>query len=134
MQKPVRLYEVLYVSTLAPDAPLSVVASIAGASRSRNQARDLTGILIFDGMRFCQQLEGDQKELMALVERIREDSRHTSVAILHHGPIEARRFKNFSLAYAPIDDADPLDALERLDGEPAVAAFLELVESLDAHD
>lgn len=134
MQKPVRLYEVLYVSTLAPGAPLSVVGSIAGTSRIKNQAKDLTGILIFDGMRFCQQIEGEQKEVMALLESIREDARHTAVEILHHGSIETRRFKNFSLAYAPIDDADPLDALEKLDGEAAVAAFLDLVATLEAHD
>lgn len=132
MQKPLRLYEVLYVSTLAPDEPLSVVSAIAAAARAKNQRLGLTGLLVFDGMRFCQQLEGDQKEVMALLERIREDRRHTAVEILHHGPLQARRFKSFSLAYAPIDDVDQLAALELLDGDKAVATFLALIATLEA--
>ena len=51
------LYEVLYVSVLAPDQPLSVVAEIAGRARAANAQGDITGLLIFDGQRFCQQLE-----------------------------------------------------------------------------
>lgn len=54
------LYEVVYVSTLAPDAPIRVVEAIARKARPANQERDITGRLIFDGMRFCQQLEGSQ--------------------------------------------------------------------------
>ena len=52
------LYEVLYVSTLAPDQPLQVVAEIAAHARPANASMDITGLLIFDGQRFCQQLEG----------------------------------------------------------------------------
>ena len=43
------LYEVLYVSTIAPDQPLSVVAEIAGRARFVNAELDITGLLIFDG-------------------------------------------------------------------------------------
>ena len=46
------LYEVLYVSTLAPEQPLSVVAEIAGRARQVNAELDVTGLLIFDGQRF----------------------------------------------------------------------------------
>ncbi|MDO9404015.1 MAG: BLUF domain-containing protein [Polaromonas sp.] len=131
MNKPLRLYEALYVSTMAPDEPLSVVGAIAARARSHNEARQLTGLLIFDGMRFCQQLEGHQKDVLSLLDRIREDTRHTHVEILHHGPLQARRFNNFSLAYAPIDDVDALEALEQLEGEAAVNAFLALLDTLD---
>ena len=60
------LYEVLYVSTIAPDQPLSVVAEIAGRARFVNAELDITGLLIFDGQRFCQQLEGPQKAVLKL--------------------------------------------------------------------
>ncbi|RZJ22167.1 MAG: BLUF domain-containing protein [Haliea sp.] len=131
MNKPVRLYEAIYVSTLLPDAPLSVISVIASGARVKNRALGLTGLLIFDGMRFCQQLEGSQKEVLSLLERIREDARHVDLEILHHGPLAARRFNSFSLAYAPIEDVDALAALEKLDGEAAVEAFLGLIATLD---
>ena len=58
------LYEVLYVSTLAPDQPTAVVAEIAAKARQVNAELDVTGLLIFDGQRFCQQLEGPQKAVL----------------------------------------------------------------------
>ncbi len=117
------LYEVLYVSTLAPEQPLSVVAEIAGRARHVNAELGVTGLLIFDGQRFCQQLEGPQKAVLKLIERIRSDPRHTNVEVLHHGPLTGRRFQQFSLAFSTVEDEDALARMERLDGDAALAAF-----------
>lgn len=117
------LYEVLYVSTLAPEQPLSVVAEIAGRARQSNRELDITGLLIFDGQRFCQQLEGPKKDVLKLIERIRNDTRHINVEVLHHGLLAGRRFQNFSLAFSTMEDVDALARLERLDGDAALAAF-----------
>lgn len=117
------LYEALYVSTLAERQPVAVVAEIAGHARVHNARRGITGLLIFDGMRFCQQLEGTQKEVLKLTERIRDDTRHTRVEVLHHGPLAERRFRQFSLAFTPVEDTEVLARLELLDGEAAMAAF-----------
>jgi hypothetical protein len=125
------LYEILYVSTLAPEAPLSVVGDIAVKARLANAARDITGLLIFDGMRFCQQLEGGQKQVLALMERIRQDTRHINMQILHHGELAVRRFKRFSLGYCVVEDDDVLERMERMDGQPALDAFEGLLSRLD---
>lgn len=117
------IYEVLYVSTLAPDQPLSTVGDIAVRSRIANAQANITGLLIFDGQRFCQQLEGAKKVVLKLIERIREDPRHTNVEVLHHGPLAGRRFHNFSLAFSTVEDVDALARMEKLDGEAALAAF-----------
>lgn len=125
------LYEVLYVSTLAPEAPLSVVKDIAVKSRLDNATRDITGQLVFDGMRFCQQLEGGQKQVLALLERIRQDTRHLNMQVLHHGKLAARRFKRFSLGYCVVDDDDVLERMEQMDGQAALDAFEGLLSRLD---
>ena len=117
------LYEVLYVSTLAPDQPLSVVAEIAGRARQVNAELDITGLLIFDGQRFCQQLEGPQKAVLNLIELIRNDTRHVNVEVIHHGPLAGRRFQHFSLAFSTVEDVDALARMEQLDGDAAIAAF-----------
>ena len=117
------LYEVLYVSTLAPDQPLSVVAEIAGRARQVNAELDVTGLLIFDGQRFCQQLEGPQKAVLKLIERIRNDPRHINVEVIHHGPLAGRRFQQFSLAFSTVEDVEALSRMEQLDGDAAIAAF-----------
>jgi hypothetical protein len=131
MNNPTSLYEVLYVSTLAPDVPVSIVAAIAGKARPANQERDITGLLIFDGMRFCEQLEGSQKGVLALLERIRHDPRHINVGILHHGPLAERRFKRFRLGYTSAENDEPLGHLEQLVGPAAIDAFVALLSTLD---
>ena len=126
-----KLYEVLYVSTLAPEAPLSVIADIAKKSRPANQRLDVTGLLLFDGMRFGQQLEGNHKAVLALIEHIQQDPRHCKVEILHHGPLVERRFRSFGTGYTTLDDDDVLGRLEQLDGQAAMDAFLALRDSAD---
>ncbi|MGV8803725.1 MAG: BLUF domain-containing protein [Polaromonas sp.] len=125
------LHEILYCSTLAEQAPIRVVADIAGKARSANPQRGITGLLIFDGQNFCQQLEGDASVLTALMERICGDPRHTDITVLHQGPLASRRFKHFSLGYTPVEDVEALERLQRLRGESAVEAFVGLLQSLD---
>lgn len=125
------LHEVLFISTLAPDAPIGIVADITRKARTSNKARDITGLLIFDGLRFCEQAEGSEAEIMALMERICDDPRHINLEILHHGPLDQRRFKGFSMGYAEVEDPDVLVRLERLHGPSALAAFSALLPALD---
>lgn len=126
------LYELIYVSTFDETAPVTVVADIAIKARRFNEANDITGLLVFDGMRFCQQLEGSQKQVLALLERIREDPRHTNLEVVHHGHLAQRRFRRFSLAYTTADDETALAELEKLDDKAAVNAFIVLLGRLDA--
>ena len=125
------LHEILYVSTLKTGEPISIVADIAAKARVFNESQNITGLLVFDGMRFCQQLEGERKPVMALLERISQDPRHTNVEVLHHAPLEARRFRRFSLGYTTVDDVDVLEKLEQLDGQAAMDFFVSLISTLD---
>ena len=131
MEKTSEIHEILYVSKLAADAPIRVVADIAVKSRSANLSRVITGLLVFDGMHFCQQFEGSDIEVAALMDRIRQDPRHTQVEVLHHGPLVERRFRRWSLGYTSVDDVEAFDRLKRLRGQAAVDAFLALLPGLD---
>jgi hypothetical protein len=131
MDKALQLHEVLYVSTLSPDSPVKVISQIAAKARIANQEADITGLLVFDGMRFCQQLEGPRKAVLALMERIQQDPRHVNVEILHHAPLQERRFRRFSLGYAATDDPDVLARIENAGPEQAMAQFLALLPSVD---
>ena len=131
MNKVPELHEVLYLSTLAPDAPLKVVASIASQARKANQAAGITGLLVFDGMQFCQHIEGPRKAVLALTERIRHDPRHVDVDILHHGPLAQRRFRHFGLGYTAVEDVDVLARLRDAGADAALAQFLALQPTLD---
>ncbi|MGQ2981038.1 MAG: BLUF domain-containing protein [Polaromonas sp.] len=131
MDKALQLHEVLYVSTLSPASPVKVVSQIAAKARLANQEAGITGLLVFDGMRFCQQIEGPRKAVLALIERIRQDPRHINVEILHHAPLAERRFRRFSLGYAATDDAEILARIEDAGPEQAMALFLALLPGID---
>ena len=127
-----QLYEAIYVSTLAPGRPVSSVGNIAGKARVSNPIRGITGLLIFDGMRFCQQLEGMEQQVLALLEKVRHDPRHTNVQIVHHDELASRRFNNFSLGYTTVEDPQVLERLEKLRGLAAVNAFVALLSKVDS--
>jgi len=131
MNKVSELHEVLYLSTLAPGAPLKVISDIAAKARKANEAAGITGLLVFDGMQFCQHIEGPRKTVLALTERIRQDPRHVDVDILYHGPLAQRRFRHFGLAYTAVEDVDMLARLRNVGAEAALAQFLALVSTLD---
>lgn len=128
------IQEIIYVSTLAADEPLRAVADIAAKSRSTNRRLDITGLLVFDGMNFCQQLEGGAQALAELMRRIHEDPRHTQVTVVHQGPLDKRRFWNFSLGYTSAEDIEALERLRQLQGQPAVDAFMALISELDVEE
>jgi hypothetical protein len=125
------LYEVLYVSTLAPDQNVTAVANIARSARVVNAAAQITGMLVFDGMRFCQQLEGTQKQVLTLEQKIRLDGRHIHMEVLHHGPLAQRRFRCFTIGFSMLDDSEVLARLEAMDGQAAVDAFLAMMPHID---
>ena len=127
------IYEMLYVSTLEPTAQVSAISVIATRSRVSNALRCITGMLIFDGIRFCQYLEGSKNDVLNLFERIRDDSRHAAVTLIHEGPSHTRRFNNFSLAFANGDDFEVLGRIAELKGENGVTAFSQLLPTLDTH-
>lgn len=124
------LYQLLYVSTLSAAQPLNVVADIANHARARNAERDVSAILVFDGQRFCQLLEGDRRPVLSLAERITHDPRHESVEVLHHGSLTARRFDGFRLAFTSGEDDMSLDTYAAMSGEEALRAFEALLQRL----
>lgn len=126
------LYCMLYHSQLAPNAPVSCISEIIKTARAFNAAHGVTGILVFDGQRFLQHLEGPEQILTDLIVRIAQDPRHIDFTLQHHGAsVGPRRFPNWSMAYADIDGGDPLADGHQLTGQAAMTHFNDLVPSLD---
>ncbi len=125
------LYEFLYCSTLAPDVPVTAVSGIVSQARSHNAKREVTGVLIFDGQRFCQHFEGPRKTVVKLMETIQNDPRHMGVEVAYHGELAERRYRGFNMGYALDTETEEIPAIRRLDGAPALARFLELLPRFD---
>ncbi len=118
------VFELMYMSVLAPATDVRSLADIVRRSRSYNRLNGLTGILAFDGQRFCQHIEGDREAVMLLAEKIAADRRHHQLRILHQGFVGTeRRFGDWSMAYALDTTGAVLDALVITMGPRAVVTL-----------
>lgn len=126
------LFCFLYHSRIAPDAPVSCVADIIKTARSFNQQHEITGMLIFDGMRFAQYIEGPKEAIQGLIDRIGCDPRHHQIVPLLHAPLDgARRFARWSMAYALVDEQEPINELAALPAQAALHHFVQMQPMLD---
>lgn len=125
-------YCVLYHSKIAPTASINCVAEIVKTARSFNKMHDITGMLVFDGHRFFQYLEGPKRPVLDLLTAIADDPRHVEFTLQHHGErAEERMFRNWSMAYVLIDDSEPLADLDTIDGPSAIDKLRTLIPLLD---
>ncbi|WP_145740767.1 MULTISPECIES: BLUF domain-containing protein [Variovorax] len=125
------LHEVFYCSMLTPDLPPATVGSIVTQARARNAQYGITGLLVFDGMRFCQHLEGPHGAVETLMRRIERDPRHTDIKVFRRGPLAARRYSGFGVGLAESEGPDLMAGIRALQGEAALAHFLALRPSFD---
>ncbi|WP_418153117.1 BLUF domain-containing protein [Litorimonas sp. RW-G-Af-16] len=59
------------------------VGDILTTSHRNNPAKEITGLLCYDGHRFLQILEGAEDNIHALYKTIHSDPRHTAIELLH---------------------------------------------------
>ena len=126
-----QLHEILYCSLLAPGLPTDVVGHIVAQARARNAQEAITGLLVFDGMRFCQHVEGPRRNVLRLLDRLEADPRHTEMKMLYEGVLEVRRYLRFDMGLAQIEETEDVEELSRLDGAEALAQFLALRPRFD---
>ena len=124
------LYRVLYCSRNEIAGPVDAVrAEIGGilAKSRANNARDgITGGLLYGVDCFAQVLEGPYEAVQDAVERIQCDDRHTDVAVLQSGPVAARDFPDWSMAFAGAgtDEATGAALTEAFAGRSVVGEHL----------
>ena len=78
------------------DTELDALHQVA---QTLNAANGVTGLLLFDGTRFVQALEGEPDQVRATMDRILQDGRHDSIQIAAKHSIAARQFGNWAMDY-----------------------------------
>lgn len=125
----------LYVSRSSVDAEGidRTIKDIVTTSQQRNLALSVTGVLLYAFGYFSQLIEGREPGMTQLRASIVKDSRHHDIVTLSEGPAPARRFSNWSLAYAGGSQYFGCD-LERLieqpehKGDEAIEKILRVME------
>ncbi|MBY9062553.1 BLUF domain-containing protein [Sphingomonas yunnanensis] len=98
------LHQIVYISRAL--APLSddAAAALCHAAAERNRAAGITGLLLHDGTRFIQAIEGEEAALRALMTRIARDPRHHSIGYVSDAAIVAREFGDWGMDYRRVED------------------------------
>jgi hypothetical protein len=98
-----QLHRLIYRSTNAitgnSDHVAAEVEAILAASRRRNEAAGLTGVLVHSAETFTQVIEGELPAVEAVFDRIAMDLRHTDFDLVQFIPVNARRFAAWRMAY-----------------------------------
>jgi Sensors of blue-light using FAD len=126
---PNKLQHFVYISRLAPGQDPATVRSILEVSRERNRQRNLSGVLVFDGERFAQWLEGPPDQVLALAARLEVDPRHVEMRVLYAG-VRAATERLASTWRAGYADPGDIDVLEDATDAP-LDRFIALIPNFD---
>lgn len=105
------MHYTIYVSQANKPMDAASLESLLSLSRQWNTSQGLTGMLIYryssdaDKGYFMQMLEGGEREVRTVFEKIRRDKRHHTVLTLGEGEIEARMFSEWAMGFKNVDDA-----------------------------
>jgi hypothetical protein len=110
-------YELIYASWITTRLDPAFVLDMIKQARVRNRAMGVTSLLLFDGERFCQQLEGEMEAVGVISAAIEHDRRHHDFTTLHAGPLpEGRRFPGWDMAFAMHETGTLSSAISRCSG------------------
>lgn len=97
-----KLKTLTYTSRARLDLTESDLADIHASARHFNALDGITGLLVFDGTRFLQILEGAEEAVDTLVERLRADPRHSAFEVRDERFVEERSFPGWSMELVKI--------------------------------
>ncbi len=104
------IFRMLYISTARKGFDESDLAQIMSTATKRNRADGITGLLIYDGRRFMQYLEGEESIVIETFKRIERDPRHFAVVVLKRTEGTERQFSDWDMAYRHSESGADFDA------------------------
>lgn len=131
---PEALRSLTYVSRTTDRMSESEFTQLALDAARLNALDGITGLLVYNGQRFCQTVEGSTMALESLLMRLRADPRHHALDVIEDELIPVRRFRSWDMQFIalPSDREAALQvARERLDSEVDVAARQKIYEVID---
>lgn len=94
---------IAYSSQAVPGLSIDDVEQLAASADNFNRDAGVTGVLLFDGSRFLQYIEGPDDGLQQVYSRILAARQHSEMIELGRGQISGRRFPEWSMILVPIE-------------------------------
>ena len=119
-------HQIMYSSQATEPMTVTGLEAILTDARTGNEARNVTGALVYvDGV-FFQIIEGDKDVVHNLMASIASDSRHHSVKIFYDAEVAARAFESWSMAYL----SATAEQMSKWAGLPGTATVEELLTDI----
>lgn len=101
---PDSIHRLVYTSRALGPLDDDDLARLERAAAATNAQHDVTGLLLHDGVRFIQALEGSIDAVQHIMGLIVDDPRHNSIAYSYRGTASQRQFPNWAMAVRRIHD------------------------------
>ena len=98
--------QVVYTSKASSDVDDAQILDIHTRALGKNAQEGITGMLLYTKGTFLQVIEGEADAIDCLMAKIKSDKRHCNVEVLVRNSIKQREFKNWSMGYHRLEDAD----------------------------
>ena len=120
-------YQIMYSSQATEPMTITGLEAILTDARTGNEARNVTGALVYvDGV-FFQIIEGDKDVVHNLMASIASDSRHHSVKIFYEAEVDVRAFESWRMAYLRAT----AEQMSKWAGLPGTATVEELLTDIN---
>jgi uncharacterized membrane protein (DUF373 family) len=100
------MIQVSYISSATQPMSTQELLELLQQCRKNNAGNGVTGMLLYSNATFLQVLEGEEKIIDSLVEKIRTDPRHTHLQILHRKTIERRQYSDWSMGFKRVSNRE----------------------------
>jgi hypothetical protein len=94
------MHKIIYYSTAVKKMSDGELNDLLTKSRIFNKSKNITGILLYLDGDFVQVIEGEQKDIHELFEKIKVDTRHKNILTMLDAPILEKQFSNWSMGFS----------------------------------
>jgi uncharacterized membrane protein (DUF373 family)/acylphosphatase len=133
------MIQIAYISKATQSMSQDDLEEILRASRENNGRLGITGMLLYGNNTFVQILEGEEKAVNELINKIKRDPRHADFHVLKKKTIDQREYADWSMGFKQVSGKEfqAVKGLEQLVEKDFNRTFLEghasIVESLMEH-
>jgi hypothetical protein len=106
------MIQITYISHATEPMSAEQLIALLQQCLKNNVSNGVTGMLLYGNETFLQALEGDEKAVDDLVEKIKKDPRHTNIQFLHRRTIERRQYSEWSMGFKRVSDSE----LQQIEG------------------
>lgn len=118
------IFTTAYTSTMVRPMTDVELVDLLVDSRARNADRGITGLLLYRRGRVMQMLEGDERVVRDLYDRIAVDVRHQHVTTVWSSAATQRRFPDWTMGFEDLDEtARSIPAGRSLSGLDEASSF-----------